>query len=123
LLGKVNRFGVQATVVAWRDCAAWLSEVMQVLEQNRDTLQRFISTELPKVRYYCPEASYLAWFDCRGLELEEPAHQFFLEHARVAMNDGAEFGAPDHVRLNFATSPTILDHILDRLARAVHVTV
>jgi cystathionine beta-lyase len=121
LLGKVNRFGVQATVVAWREGAAWLQDVMKVLERNRERVHRFVSSELPKVRYYSPEASYLAWLDCRGLELNEPAYQFFLEHARVAMNDGAEFGAPAHVRLNFATSPAILNEILERLTTAVRV--
>jgi cystathionine beta-lyase len=47
---------------------------------------------------------------------------FFLEHARVALTGGNEFGAPGKgfARINFATSRTILLEILERMERAVH---
>src|SRR5207237_3166767 len=105
LLGKVNRFGMEATVAAWSDSSDWFQQVMDVLQRNRERVGRFIAAELPAVRHYSPEAGYLAWLDCRELELARPPQQFFLERARVALNDGAEFGTPGqgHVRLNFAT--------------------
>jgi cystathionine beta-lyase len=67
-----------------------------------------------------PEATYLAWLDCRGLEVGDP-YRFFLEHARVAFNRGTDFGTPGEgfVRLNFATSAAILGRILERMAEAV----
>ena len=94
---------------------------MDVLQRNRERVGRFIAAELPAVRHYSPEAGYLAWLDCRELELARPPQQFFLEGARVALNDGAEFGTPGqgHVRLNFATSRQILDELLERMAEAV----
>jgi cystathionine beta-lyase len=62
----------------------------------------------------------LAWLDCRALGLDNPA-AFFLQHARVALNDGAGFGAPGrgHVRLNLATSRTILTTIVQNMAAAL----
>ncbi len=119
LLGKVNQLGIVATITAWREAAPWLGEVMQVLEQNRGRVAEFLSSQLPAVRQYSPEASYLAWLDCRELHLPaatSPA-SFFLEQARVGLNEGAEFGPPGegHARLNFATSPEILDQILARM--------
>ena len=126
LRGKVNRFGVEATVAAWRapECGAWLERVMQLLERNRDRLGRFLAAELPAVRYYSPDASYLAWLDCRALDLPVSPQQFLLEKARVALTDGTEFGAPgrDHVRLNFGTSEQILDELLDRMAESMRVS-
>jgi cystathionine beta-lyase len=125
LRGKVNRFGVEATIAAWRapECRPWLEQVMQLLEHNRERVARFIATELPAVRYYSPDASYLAWLDCRALELPGSPQQFFLEHARVALTDGTDFAAPGrgHVRLNFGTSAPILDEVLGRLAESVRV--
>jgi cystathionine beta-lyase len=124
LLGKVNRFGIEATTAAWldRNCAPWFDRVMEDLQRNRERVARFLAAELPAVRHYSPDASYLAWLDCRGLALPVSPQQFFLEHARVALTDGTEFGTPGrgHVRLNFGTSQRILDEILRRLADSIN---
>ncbi|HEX8967310.1 MAG TPA: PatB family C-S lyase [Chloroflexota bacterium] len=121
LLGRVNGFGIEATLAAWADCSPWLECVMQVLEANRQRLEDFVVSSLPGLRLYPPEATYLAWIDCRQLDLETSPQQFFLERARVGLNDGADFGAPGrgHVRLNFGTSAAILEDILGRMAEAV----
>ena len=118
MLGIVNQFGIKATIAAWKDCGPWLASVMDVLDENRQHLTRFLRTDLPDIGYYEPEATYLAWLDCRRLELATP-QQFFLDNARVAMNDGGDFGGPSCVRLNFGTSPVILDEILGRVRDAV----
>jgi cystathionine beta-lyase len=122
MLGVVNRFGLEATMCAWREGAAWLAGVVEQLTANRERVRSFFATELPSVGVYAPEATYLAWLDCSGLALPGGPHTFFLQRARVALNDGADFGPPGqgHVRLNFATSPAILDEILTRMANAVH---
>ena len=122
LLGRVNPIGIDATVAAWREGQPWLETVMARLTTSRDRVTRFLAEELPAVHYYPPEGTYLAWLDCRALELPARPFEFFLEQARVGLNDGAEFG-PGHaqcVRLNFATSATILDQVLERMAKAVH---
>jgi cysteine-S-conjugate beta-lyase len=121
MLGIVSPFGMEATIVAWRECAAWLERAMQVLGQNRHRLRQFVSAELPGIAHHAPEATYLAWLDCRQLGLPMPPQRFFLERARVAFNDGGEFGptGTGHVRLNFATSASILEDILERTAKAV----
>jgi cystathionine beta-lyase len=120
LLGKVNRFGIEATIAAWADCGGWFQAAMQILKRNREHVTQYLR-KLPRVGYHQPEAGYLAWLDCRALDLPAPPHAFFLERARVALNDGAEFGMPGagHVRLNFATSQTILDAVLGRMADAL----
>jgi cystathionine beta-lyase len=123
LLGRVSRFGIDATLAAWRarDCDPWLEQVMTDLQLNRERVARFIAAELPAIRHYSPDASYLAWLDCRELDLPISPQQFFLEQARVALTDGTDFGTPGrgHVRLNFGTSPEILDQLLGRLAESV----
>lgn len=42
-----------------------------------------------------------------------------LEEAKVALVPGSGFGAPDNVRLSYATSQEILDEALDRIANFV----
>lgn len=121
LLGQVNVVGVDATVAAWREGQPWLDAVMERLLANRDHVARFVAAELPGVRHHAPESTYLAWLDCRSLDLPSSPHHFFLEQARVGLNDGADFGpgGAGCVRLNFATSEQILDQVLGRMADAV----
>ncbi len=63
------------------------------------------------------EATYLAWIDARALGVESPA--LFFEKAGVGFNDGADFGLPGFVRLNFGCSRTLLDQGLARMEKAV----
>jgi cystathionine beta-lyase len=121
LLGQVCVPGIDATVMAWRHGQPWLDAVLTRLRTNRERVAAFVRDELPGVKHYSPESTYLAWLDCRALDLPQRPFEFFLEQARVALLDGADFGAGHgrSVRLNFATSEPILDEVLGRLANAV----
>jgi cystathionine beta-lyase len=121
LLGSPGVTGVDATVAAWDDGQDWFDAVLARLQANRDWLARTLPQALPGVRMRLPEATYLAWLDCTALELPTPAGQFFLERARVGLNAGETFGPRygGFARLNFATSPAILEQIVGRMAEAL----
>ncbi|MDQ6907295.1 MAG: pyridoxal phosphate-dependent aminotransferase, partial [Chloroflexota bacterium] len=121
LMGQIAIVGTDATVAAWRHAQPWLDEVMVRLQSNRDYVAQFIAEEMPGIHHYKPEGTYLAWLDCRALDLPGSPYQFFLEHAKVGLNDGAAFGEAGKtcVRLNFATSETVLREVLSRMASAV----
>ncbi len=120
VLGHCGILDDAATFTAWTSGQNWLDEVMSYLLDNRRSVIEFFARRLPSVRILAPEATYLAWLDCRDLELDDPV-RFFREHARVALGNGREFGSPGvgFVRLNFATSASILGEILERMAQAV----
>lgn len=122
LLGHCGILDDAATHAAWTEGQPWLDAVMAYLLENRSLVLQFLARELPEVRLLAPEATYLAWLDCRELGLPADPHEFFLEQAKVALSPGRDFGAPGEgfVRLNFATSKTILSEILERMAKAVH---
>jgi len=63
------------------------------------------------------EATYLAWIDARGSGLAHPAEDF--EKAGVGLSDGADFGSPGFVRLNFGCSRKLLAEGLARIRTAV----
>jgi cystathionine beta-lyase len=121
LLGSPGVTGVDATVAAWDDGQPWLDEILVYLQANRDWLAQTIATELPGVTMRVPEATYLAWLDCRALELPCSAGQFFLDKARVGLNFGETFGADygGFARLNFATPAPVLRQIVAQMADAV----
>ena len=72
------------------------------------------------VRWVAPDATFLAWLDCRQLDLggREPA-EFFERACGVRMFRGKDFGplGAGHVRLNFGTYPEVLDEVLNRMRR------
>lgn len=111
--------GVAASVAAYRDGRTWLRDLTVHLEGNRHLLGELLAEELPGVVYREPEATYLAWLDCAALGHEDPAG-FFLREARVAVSDGPQFGRgfDSFVRLNFATSRTLLERIVRAMGAA-----
>ena len=64
------------------------------------------------------EATYLALIDVRPLGLKQPARHF--ENHGLGLSDGADFGAPGFVRLNFGCPRATLEEGLLRLRTAVH---
>jgi cystathionine beta-lyase len=113
--------GVLAATVAYESGEQWLDGVLRYLDGNRRLLGELLAEHLPGVGYAPPEGTYLAWLDCRALDLPGSAGDFFLERAGVALVDGPACGAPGegHVRLNFATPRPVLRTIVDRMATAV----
>ena len=121
LLGSPSVTGVDATVAAWDEGQAWFEDTLAVLQGNRDWLAAFVASDLPGVTMRVPEATYLAWLDCRGLGLSGSAGQFWLDRARVGLNFGETFG-PEYAgfaRLNFATPRPVLEAIVGRMAEAL----
>ena len=119
--GGRSALGIAAARAAWTASDDWLNATLIKLRENRARVATFISTHWPAVLHSPPQATYLAWLDCRGLGLAHEPQKFFLEHAKVALGDGPAFGDAGRgfVRLNFATSTTLLDEILARMHRAL----
>ncbi|GAA2229358.1 MalY/PatB family protein [Streptomyces nogalater] len=118
LYGEPNTFGVAATLAAWEQGEAWLAELRQVLARNA----ALVRGGLPAgVGYRMPQATFLAWLDCREPGLEPDPFTFFRDKARVLLNDGRAFGpgGEGFVRLNFATSRSILEDILRRIRESL----
>ena len=120
LVPKINVLGHAAAVAAYREGDPWLQALLRYLEDNRDLLAREVASRLPGVRMGIPEATYLAWLDCRATGLTDP-YTFFLEQAKVALNDGKAFGpgGEGFVRLNFGCPRPLLAEGLSRMAAAL----
>jgi len=122
LVQTVNVFGYTAAFAAYRDGQPWLDELLRYLEANRDFVTEYVRTRLPGVAMFPPEATYLAWLDCRNASgASRDPFTFFLENARVALNDGTLFGSggAGFVRLNFGCPRSLLAKALDRMREAL----
>jgi cystathionine beta-lyase len=118
-LGAPNVMAVEATAVAWTTCDDWLGAVRAVLDENRHTLGDLLQAHLPSVRYAPPDATYLAWIDCKALGFGDDPAATFRERG-VELSPGPQFGVEGNgfVRLNFATSPAILGATVAAMAGA-----
>ncbi len=127
-----SHLGVIAQSAAFDEADAWLEDLLVDLRARQTLLVDLVADHLPVARYRPGDATYLAWLDVSGLGLPSDGERsrgqmtsitgpaaYFLEHARVALSDGAAFGTGgvDHVRLNFATTEAILREGLERLGR------
>jgi cysteine-S-conjugate beta-lyase len=121
LLGHPNILGLHAAKAAYQHGGDWLNALMDTLLANRDYLAKFVKTEMEGIRMWTPEGTYLGWLDCRGLELEVAPQKYFLEEARVGLNDGADFGeaGAGFVRLNFGCPQKLLAEGLHRMRDAL----
>ena len=121
LVHGVNLLGLVAARAAYAEGQEWLDQLLAYLEGNRDFLCSFVAERLPGVKMFCPEATYLAWLDCREAGIEGKPSDFFLKNARVAMNDGAAFGSGGEgfVRLNFGCPRPMLVEALERMEAAL----
>jgi cysteine-S-conjugate beta-lyase len=122
LVPKINLLGYTAAVAAYREADGWLDELLAYLADNRDFLVEQVRTRLPGVVVAPPEATYLAWLDCRGAApAADDPYTFFLGRARVALSDGSAFGpgGAGFVRLNFGCPRTLLAQGLERMRAAL----
>jgi cystathionine beta-lyase len=121
LISHLNVMGSTAALAAYRDGQEWLDELLVYLEANCDFMLEYIRTHMPGIKVQKPEGTYLAWLDCREAGIPDNAHEFFLEQARVAVNDGATFGegGEGFVRLNFGCPRATLTKALERMRGAL----
>ncbi len=120
-----NGMGLAAALAAFTEGDEWLAQVRAYLTANRDTLVSYLAEHLPDLPVTVPDATYLAWLDCRDLiargVMTSPPEKFFVERARVGLNDGAPFGpgGEGFVRLNFGCPRSTLLEGLRRITDAV----
>ena len=114
IVPHVNLFGWVAAEAAYSHAEPWRLALLQVLRANRDAVEsaaRAWGVALPHV-----EATYLAWIDARGLGVDDPVG--FFEAAGVGLSNGADFGLPGWVRLNFGCPGATLEAALQRMEQA-----
>lgn len=116
IVPHVNTLGLVACEAALREGGAWRRELLGYLRGNARCVEKFIADQ-PRLSMTPVEATYLAWIDARGMGIEKPQRHF--EAAGVGLSDGADFGAPGFVRLNFGCRRALLEQALERMGKAL----
>jgi cystathionine beta-lyase len=120
---RVGHLGVLASEAAFDDGEEWLDGLLVYLDETRRWLPGLLADRLPLVGYAPGSATYLAWLDCRRLPLGDDPAAHFLEHGRVALASGLDFGSAGagFARLTLGTSRALVTEAIDRMAQALAV--
>lgn len=122
VLKSGNTFALEALKVTYHLCDDWLQEEIQYLRENLDFALQWIE-RIPELSVVPPEGTYLLWLNCLQLFSDHTKiHPFFLDKARVALDEGRWFGegGEGFMRLNFACPRSLLQKGLTRIERAIN---
>jgi cystathionine beta-lyase len=116
-----SHLGIVAQRAAYGADPAWLDAVNANIAANRALLGTVLAGRIPLIGYRQPEATYLAWLDCRDLGLGDDPARTFLKRGQVALGQGPTFGpgGEGFARLNLACSAAVLTEAVDRMASVV----
>ena len=116
IVSGISPVSFVGTLAAYRDSEDWRLALLDYLRQNRALVEQRIKA-MPKVSMTHVEASYLAWINAQPLGVDNPVS--FFEAAGVGLLNGAGFGGPGYVRLNFGCPRSQLAAALDRMEQAL----
>ena len=116
-----NIFGHVTLKAAYREGGEWLGELLHYLEGNIDFAMDYFSRELPAVKVFKPEGSFLLWLDFNdtGLSHEECGERL-LKIGKIGLNDGLTFGEEGRGfrRMNIGCPRSVLEEGLKRIKAA-----
>lgn len=115
-------FAYTATEAAYTYGAEWLQQMRMYIMENVRYVDEFCKQNLPMIRVYQPQASFLIWLDCTRLGLsQQELVELFRDKAGLALNDGSIFGpgGEGHMRLNIGCPRSLLEKAMMALKKAV----
>lgn len=138
----LNSFGIVANRAALNEGEDWLDQLRPYIDGNHEFVAAYVKEKMPLVKYTKAQGTYLAWLDVSAVSEKIGARQaavdasrtskapvtpgmvverWFVEHARVHMNPGSEYGTggEGHMRMNLGTSRKLIALALDNMARAL----
>lgn len=122
-LANGNIFAYVAAQAAYENGTEWLTEMIRYIQGNVNYIVEFLEKNVPQIKPMIPQASFLIWLDCAGLEMNSHQLQdFMVKDARLGLNKGTTFGpgGEQHLRLNIGCSREVLKQAMEQLKSAIN---
>ncbi len=113
----LNIMSIEAVKAAYRDSEEWLNGLLKYLKHNIEVLQEAFPKDY-KITALDMEGTYLAWLDCRKLNLStSELNDLFLQKAGVWLHNGETFGegGEGFMRMNIACPTSVLKEAIERI--------
>lgn len=121
-LNEPTLFAPIATIAAFEEGEPWRRQMLSYVEGNIDFVIDYCAAEIPQIKAWRPQASFLVWLDCRALHLSHAdLVDLFVKKAHLALNDGEMFGpgGEGFMRLNVGAPRAVLKQAMTQLRDAV----
>ncbi|MDC7710833.1 MalY/PatB family protein [Vogesella indigofera] len=116
----VNLMGMVATEAAYRHGEDWLERLLKYIHGNHMHFATAINGAGLGIKVHEMDSLYLAWMDCRALDM--PAadlEDFIITRGRIWFDKGQKFGVDGHgfLRANLACPRSVVDEAISRLGK------
>ena len=115
-------FATIGAEVAYTHGEEWLNQMLSYVEGSIEIIDEYLKKNIPQIKMFRPQASFLLWLDCRELKLSQPQLvDLFVNKAGLALNSGTMFGdeGEGFMRLNIGSPRKVIIDALAQLAEAV----
>lgn len=99
VIGATNTTFQLAAVEAFQN-PGFVEEYCDIFDRRRKRVYELLG-DIPGVKMYLPQATFLTWLDVRELGTAAEVAAYLLEHAKVFVNDGTPYGSQGagHLRI------------------------
>lgn len=104
----VNPFGVEAVIAAYKQGDKWLDDLRSYLWKNYDTALSYLKEQLPSLRIFDLQSTYLMWVDVSAYlkvgETVEELSERLIREQKIWMTAGTVYGkaGEGYIRINIA---------------------
>ncbi len=117
----INCVSRPATIAAYTKCDYWLDAMNNYVDENIQLVKKTVS-EIPQIKMYDCQGTYLVWLDMNGLGLcDEELDLFLRNECGIIQDPGFWFGenGKGFTRLNVACPHSVLEKCLNALKNAI----
>ncbi len=114
---SLNTIAFEATILAYNRGVDWLEEFKLLINKNYQILVDFINLNLPKIKVYPLQGTYLTWLDFRSYGYDFKDLEKKMINADLYLDEGYIFGQEGEgfERINIACPTSVLLEALERL--------
>lgn len=121
-LNSASIFGMYATMIGYTRCDDYIEQLNEYIRGNMKLLEDFIEENLPDFHFHRPEATYLAWIDCRDVPFtSDEIQEALINIGGVAIMKGETYGSngKKYLRMNLGCPRSKLQEGLQRFKKAM----
>jgi cystathionine beta-lyase len=118
----ITILGYIATETVYNKCEEWLDALLEYLWKNYLFMVEFFKENLPTVKVFDLEGTYIPWVDFSALGIDHKIlDDIIKKDAKVGLDAGTKFGesGAGFQRINIACPQAILKEALERIHKAI----
>ncbi|QOT00368.1 hypothetical protein JNUCC42_06535 [Brevibacterium sp. JNUCC-42] len=117
----LNILGYKACEIAYTKCEKWLDELIDLIYHNHLELKKYIEENIPVIKVYDLEGTYLQWLDFNGLGLDKDELEKLMHEFELFFDEGYVFGEEGNgfERMNLACPTKTMVQALERLKKTI----